>query len=66
MRRSKQQKAYDQAQIKAETKWLAEEPITPPEKTFGQYLRTMERNQGFATGWIAAVAWMKRERKKSH
>ena len=62
-RAGKQTKAYWAASRKAQERWEAEIPITDDEKAYGQYLRTMERVQGFATGWIAGVAWAKRQKE---
>ena len=64
MSRRTQNQAYQRASIRHQEKWLKEKPITEPEKGYGQYLRTMERNQGFACGWIAGVAWAKRQAKE--
>lgn len=64
MKRNREQQAYDRAQNKAQEQWLAEKPITKADKEYGQYQRAMERNQGFATGWIAGIAWAKRQKRK--
>jgi len=48
-----QNEAFWRAENRWREKWEAEEPITEPEKQYGQYLRTCERIQGFATGWFA-------------
>lgn len=62
MKRSKQDEAWSRCENRNRDKWEAEKPITGPEKAYGQYLRTCERIQGLATGWIAGVAWAKRQR----
>jgi hypothetical protein len=64
-RTSKQNAAFWRSQNKLREKWEAERPITEPEKAYGQYLRTCERLQGHAAGWIAGVAWAKRNARHS-
>ncbi len=59
-RAGKQTKAYWRSQEKYRAKWMAEEPITDSEKNYGQHLRTCERLQGHAAGWIDGVNWMRR------
>jgi hypothetical protein len=62
-RAGKQQKAHWRNQEYWRVRWEAEQPITDAEKAYGQYLRTQERLQGHAAGWIAGVAWAKRNLK---
>ena len=61
-----QNEAFWRAENRWREKWEAEEPITDAEKEYGQYLRTCERLQGFATGWIAGIAWANRKANKKH
>jgi hypothetical protein len=63
-RAGKQTKAFWRSEQRHREKWEAEKPITPGQKAYGQYLRTVERLQGHAAGWIAGVAWLKREMMK--
>lgn len=62
-RAGKQNKAFWRCEERNRRRWMAEKPITDAEKAYGQYLRTCERIQGLATGWIAGVAWAKRQQK---
>lgn len=59
----KQTKAFWRSEEWLRRKWEAEKPVTKPEKAYGQYLRTCERLQGHAAGWIAGVAWARRNLK---
>lgn len=62
-RAGKHTKAFWRSQERCRARWEAEKPITESEKAYGQYLRTIERLQGHAAGWIAGVAWARRQRK---
>ena len=62
-RAGKQTHAFWRAQEKWRLKWEAEKPITNAAKEYGQYLRTCERLQGHAAGWMDGVAWAKRNAK---
>jgi hypothetical protein len=62
-RAGKQTKAFWRSQAKNQKKWEAEIPTTDAQKEYGQYLRTMERVQGHAAGWIDGVNWMRRQKK---
>lgn len=64
-RAGKQTKAFWRSQDKNRTKWLAEAPVTKAEEAYGQWLRTSERMQGHAAGWIDGVAWARRNLGKS-
>jgi len=63
-RAGRQTKAYWRSEQANRKRWMAEKPITGPEKTYGQFLRTEERLQGHAAGWIAGVRWAKAEAKR--
>lgn len=62
-RAGKHTKAFWRISNSQQEKWLNELPITPSEIEYGQYKRTMDRMQGFAAGWIAAIAWERRRAK---
>jgi hypothetical protein len=64
-RAGKQQQAYWRNQEYWRVRWEAEQPSTDAEKAYGQYLRTVERLQGHAAGWLAGVAWARRNMKNS-
>lgn len=63
-RAGKQQKAYWRSEEYWNEKWMKEDPITDHDKQYGRYQIAMQRQQGFATGWIAGVAWAKRQKRK--
>lgn len=63
-RAGKQTKAYWRAEQRHREKWEAETPQTPDAKAYGAYQIANERNQGFAAGWIAGVAWAKRQLRR--
>jgi hypothetical protein len=59
-RAGKQMKAYWRSQEHWREKWEAEKSVLDDEKAYGQYQITNQRLQGHAAGWIAGVAWAKR------
>jgi hypothetical protein len=64
-RAGKQTKAYWRSEAHHYQQWRKEEPITIDDKNYGQHLIAVQRVHGFATGWIAGVAWARRQTKKS-
>lgn len=62
-RAGRQTKAFWRSQEKNRRLWQAEKPVTDAEKAYGQYLRTCERLQGHAAGWIDGVNWARREQR---
>jgi len=57
---SKLDLAWRRFENRMRRKWESEKPVTAGEKAYGQYLRTCERIQGAAAGWIAGVNWARR------
>lgn len=64
-RAGKQQKAYWRAEEKATSRWEKGDPETVlTQQLSGQlYQVAQERRIGFATGWIAAINWSRRNKK---
>lgn len=62
-RAGKQQKAYWRNQEYWRVRWEAEHPDTEPARQFGAYQIACQRLQGHAAGWIAGVAWARRNQK---
>lgn len=57
-RAGRQQLAYWRAEENAMSRW--EKEAVGSHLQISQFLRDCERRQGFATGWIAAIGWMRR------
>lgn len=62
-RASKETKAFWRSERKLRRQYEAEKPVTKAEKAYGQYRRTCERLWGHAAGWVAGVAWARRNLK---
>lgn len=60
----KQDKAYWRNQEYWRVRWQGEIPNTKSAKAYGAFNIACERIQGHAAGWIAGVAWSKRQAKK--
>jgi hypothetical protein len=65
-RAGKQTKAYWRSEQRHQEAWESEQPMTDAARSYGAYLIAQERVQGFAAGWIAGVAWAKREHRRSN
>ena len=62
-RAGKQQKAYWRNQEYWRVRWEAEMPGTEADRQIGAYQIAVQRLHGHAAGWIAGVAWAKRNLK---